>query len=98
MKALLRRAYDSYFEIEGPDWLDNDIVQVDATMPPDTTKEQFQEMLRNLITERFQLKYHAQTKQVTGYALEVTKNGPKLKESTVTASPPGLQERMHCAA
>lgn len=88
LKALLQRAYASYFEIDGPDWLDSDIVQLDATMPPDTTKEQFQEMLRNLITERFQLKYHAQTKQVTGYALEVTKNGPKIKESVATAAPP----------
>jgi uncharacterized protein (TIGR03435 family) len=81
LKALLVRAWDSYFEIVGPGWLDSQIVQVDATMPPDTTKAQFQEMLRNLITDRFQLKHHTETKQITGYALVVTKNGPKMKES-----------------
>jgi uncharacterized protein (TIGR03435 family) len=81
LKALLVRAWDSYFEIVGPGWLDTQIVQVDATMPPDTTKAQFQEMLRNLITDRFQLKHHTETKQITGYALVVTKNGLKMKES-----------------
>jgi uncharacterized protein (TIGR03435 family) len=81
LKALLVRAWDSYFEIEGPGWLNTQIVQVDATMPPDTTKAQFQEMLRNLITDRFQLKHHTETKQITGYALMVTKNGLKMEES-----------------
>jgi uncharacterized protein (TIGR03435 family) len=81
VKALLARAWDSYFEIAGPGWLDSQIVQVDATMPPDTTKAQFQEMLRNLITDRFGLKHHTETKQITGYSLVATKNGSKLKES-----------------
>jgi uncharacterized protein (TIGR03435 family) len=81
LKALLIRAWDSYFEIVGPGWLDTQIVQVDAAMPPDTTKQQFQEMLRNLITDRFQLKHHTETKQITGYSLVVTRNGSKMKES-----------------
>jgi uncharacterized protein (TIGR03435 family) len=81
LKALLTRAWGSYFEIVGPAWLDTTIVQVDATMPPDTTKAQFQEMLRNLITDRFQLKYHTETKQIAGYTLAVAKNGLKIKES-----------------
>ncbi|SPE38197.1 hypothetical protein SBA3_280019 [Candidatus Sulfopaludibacter sp. SbA3] len=59
LKQLLRRAWDSYYEIEGPGWLDSQAVTVDATMPPNTTKAQFQEMLRNLITERFGFQYHA---------------------------------------
>jgi len=91
LKALLVRAWDSYFEIAGPGWLDTQIVQVDATMPPDTTKAQFQEMLRNLITDRFQLKHHTETKQITGYSLVVAKNGSKLKESADQNG--GAQER-----
>jgi len=58
VKGLLTRAFVSYFEIKGPGFPDNEFVQLDATMPPDTTKEQFQEMLGNLIVERFKLKYH----------------------------------------
>jgi uncharacterized protein (TIGR03435 family) len=81
LKELLKQGWTSYYEIEGPGWLGSQVVTVDATMPPATTKEQFQEMLRNLITERFGLKYHAETKDVGGYALIVAKNGPKMKES-----------------
>ncbi len=81
LKELLRRAWSSYFEIDSPGWLDTRPVAVDATMPPGTTQEQFQEMLRNLIVSRFDLKYHTGTKKVTGYALVVAKNGPKMKQS-----------------
>jgi bla regulator protein blaR1 len=81
LKQLLRRAWDSYYEIDGPSWLDSQAVAVDATMPKDTTKAQFQEMLRNLITERFGLRYHAGKKEITGYALVIAIAGPKLKAS-----------------
>jgi uncharacterized protein (TIGR03435 family) len=83
LKQLLRRAWDSYYEIDGPVWLDSQAVAVDATMPPDTTKVQFQEMLRNLIAERFALQYHAGKKEIKGYALAIARNGPKLKVSAV---------------
>jgi len=81
LKQLLRRAWDSYYSIEGPGWLDSQAAAVDATMPPDTTKAQFQEMLRNLITERFGLQYHVGKKEIAGYVLTVAKNGPKLQVS-----------------
>lgn len=81
LKQLLRRAWDSYYEIDGPGWLDSQAVAVDATMPQETTKAQFQEMLRNLIIERFGLQYHTGKKEITGYVLTVASNGPKLKAS-----------------
>jgi uncharacterized protein (TIGR03435 family) len=91
LKGLLTRAYDSYFEIKGPGFLDTEVVQVDATMPPDTTKEQFKQMLGNLIVDRFKLKYHVETKEVAGYALVVAKGGVKIKESVEAAAPPEPQ-------
>jgi uncharacterized protein (TIGR03435 family) len=81
LKQLLRRAWDSYYEIDGPGWLDSQAVAVEATMPPETTKAQFQEMLRNLILERFGLQYHVAKKEITGYTLVIARNGPKLKAS-----------------
>src|SRR5580658_5124242 len=87
LRSLLGRAYDSYFDIVGPGWLGTQFVQVDATMPADTTKEQFGEMLRNLIADRFKRKYHTDTKEVTGYALTVAKSGSKMKESAAIQSP-----------
>jgi uncharacterized protein (TIGR03435 family) len=81
LKELLRRAWDSYYEIDGPGWLSSQAVTVDATMPPNTTKAQFQEMLRNLIAESYGLQYHAGKKEIAGYALVIARNGPKLKAS-----------------
>ena len=81
LKQLLRRAWDSYYEIDGPGWLDSQAVTVDATMPPETTKAQFQEMLRKLLSDRFGLQYHVGKKEITGYTLVIAGNGPKLKES-----------------
>lgn len=81
LRELLKKAWDSYYKIDGPAWLDTQVAAVDATMPTDTTKAESQEMLRNLITDRFGLKFHAGMKDVTGYALVVAKGGPKMKES-----------------
>ena len=88
LKQLLRRAWSSYFEIESPGWLDTRAVAIDATMPPGTTPEQFQEMLRNLMISRFELKYHTGTKKVPGYALVVNKSGSKMKESLDQSNSP----------
>jgi uncharacterized protein (TIGR03435 family) len=98
LKALLGRAFDSYHDIQGPSWLDTDIVAVDATMPPDTTKEQFREMLANLIKDRFGLEYHVETREVAAYSLVVAKSGPKIKESAEPpAEPPAEQARNEAA-
>ena len=87
LRSLLDRAYDSYFDIVGANWLSTQFVQVDATMPVDTTKEQFREMLRNLIVDRFKLRYHTEVKEVPGYLLTVAKGGSKIKASSSVADP-----------
>lgn len=85
MVELLARAFDvNTDQIAGPSWL-RDASQnnytIIATMPPDTTKEQFQKMLQNLLVERFHLVFHRET---PGYQLVVDKGGPKLKAVTPT--------------
>lgn len=80
LKELLVRAYGSSTQIAGPAWLDSQFVAVDATMPPGTTQAQFQEMLRNLIVDRFQLKFHVDRKEAAGYILGLAKGGLKIKE------------------
>jgi uncharacterized protein (TIGR03435 family) len=55
------------------------VVDVDARMPVDTTREQFNVMLQNLLADRLGLKVHWATQQIDLYALVVTKGGPKLK-------------------
>ena len=60
---------------------------IDATMPPDTTKEQFQKMFQNLLIERFHLVFHRETRNFPGYALVVDTGGPKFKEVTPDPNP-----------
>jgi uncharacterized protein (TIGR03435 family) len=81
LKMLLINAYGvEPSQIVGPDWLDTEYFRVEATMPPDTTKEQFRAMLQDLLLDRFKLKIHRETKEVRGYALVVGKTGPKMKK------------------
>jgi uncharacterized protein (TIGR03435 family) len=53
-----------------------------ATVPKGATKEQYRLMLRNLLTERFQMKTHMEKQESDVYVLVIGKNGPKLTEST----------------
>jgi uncharacterized protein (TIGR03435 family) len=70
----------------GPEWIQRgDLrfdVQAKAENPATATREQLLAMLRNLLVERFQLKFHNVTKEEPGFALIVAKNGPKLQAST----------------
>ena len=81
---LLARAYDVWpDQISGPAWLDDRsayVYRIDATLPPDTTAEQFRLMLQNLLAERFHLRLHHETKTRPGYELVVASGGPKLKK------------------
>jgi uncharacterized protein (TIGR03435 family) len=86
LKDLILRAYDlKDYQIVGPDWLnatdESTRFAVDATMPPDTSLDQFRAMLRNLLAERFKLTAHHETREMPVYALVVAKGGLKIKES-----------------
>jgi uncharacterized protein (TIGR03435 family) len=87
MYSLLMRAYEVEVDrIAGPSWiLDNmgpNLYEVDATMPPDTTKAQFQLMMQSLLAERFHLVMHRESRNFPGYDLVIARGGAKLKEST----------------
>lgn len=96
MVGLLRRAFGvEQDQISGPAWF-QDVARsrpsysILATMPPDTTKEQFQRMLQNLLVERFHLVFHREARNFPGYELVVDKGGPKFKEVAPTpAAKPG---------
>jgi len=62
LSDLLARAYDVWLDqISGPAWLNDRSAyayRIDATLPPNTTREQFRLMLQNLLAERFHLRLH----------------------------------------
>jgi uncharacterized protein (TIGR03435 family) len=63
-----------------PDWDGPSRFDVEAKAEnPSATQEELLQMLRTLLADRFKLKIARETKQESGYALVVAKNGPKLK-------------------
>lgn len=78
---LVVRAYDIplYRLVDPDDRLATPLMEIEAKMPVDTTGEQFNVMLQNLLADRFGLKVHWATQQIDMYALVVAKGGPKLK-------------------
>lgn len=68
-------------EIRGPNWLNTTRFTVIAKVPTAATRDDFRLMMQNLLAERFRLSLHRETKEVSGYALRVVKNGIKMKPS-----------------
>src|ERR1700722_16041740 len=92
LKDLVFNAYNvKEFQVGGPKGLDSPDETTrftfDATMPPDTTKEQLRVMLQNLLAERFKLVVHREARDLPQYSLTVAKNGPKMKESAEYHAP-----------
>jgi uncharacterized protein (TIGR03435 family) len=70
------------YQVSGPDWLKgSQRFDILAKLPEGSNKDQVPEMLQSLLAERFQLKYHRETRELPIYALVVSKGGHKLKES-----------------
>jgi uncharacterized protein (TIGR03435 family) len=57
-----------------------DLFTITATMPLDTTREQLQFMLQDLLAERFHLRLHHETRDRPGFDLVVAAGGSKLKK------------------
>jgi uncharacterized protein (TIGR03435 family) len=93
MRALITTAYGvREYQVEGPDWLDNERFDVNAKfseeLPKDPEKYSalLQGMMQKLLAERFKLAVHRGKKTTEVYALVVGKSGIKFKESEETDS------------
>jgi uncharacterized protein (TIGR03435 family) len=93
--VLVRRLLMTAFalpldQISGSDWVMGQDARFDisANVPAGATKEQANEMLLNLLTERFHLAYHREKKNFDVYTLVVAKGGPKLKDAAPADGPP----------
>jgi uncharacterized protein (TIGR03435 family) len=93
--GLLVNAYGiSQTQVTGaPDWSDNARFNISAKvdgetaealqkLPPDQLKLVRDRMLQKLLADRFQLKFHRDTKEMEAYFLTIAKGGPKLQEHT----------------
>jgi uncharacterized protein (TIGR03435 family) len=69
--------------IGAPDWIEKDRYDINAT--PDVegtpTADQVRIMIRKLLADRFQLKFHHDKREMSAFVLTVGKDGAKLKPS-----------------
>jgi uncharacterized protein (TIGR03435 family) len=72
----------------GPAWTDSDHFDILASTPGEIqpNPDEQMAMLRKLLTDRFQLAFHREPKELPIFALTVAKGGPKLKPSTAPPS------------
>jgi uncharacterized protein (TIGR03435 family) len=68
----------------GPPWMDSDRFDITAKIETETapSTDQLWLMLERLLTDRFAVKFHRETKMLPGYALVPGKTGSKLADST----------------
>jgi len=80
---LISNAYNlsRYQMPDQPGIFDADRYEITAKLPESTTREQFREMQRSLLKERFKLTVHFEKKEMPGFELVLAKGGPKLKEA-----------------
>jgi uncharacterized protein (TIGR03435 family) len=83
VKLLIRQAFQVQdARIAGtPAWVDTDRYDIEAKTgsPEKISREQMGPLMQNLLAERFHLKFHRETRELTVGALVVAKGGPKLK-------------------
>lgn len=60
---------------------------ISATMPPNTTKEQFGLMLQDLLASRFHMQFHHEQRPFPGYELGVSAKGARLKAVSPESCP-----------
>jgi uncharacterized protein (TIGR03435 family) len=90
LKSLITTAYDvKAYQVVGPGWLEMERFDIVAKIPAGATKEQVNQMLQNLVVDRFRLTLHHMTKEFRLYELVVGKNGPKMKASMEDPSAAG---------
>ena len=80
LKRLVAEAWHCQInQVAGPQWIDHNEYDVEAHAPAGSDHQQVSLMLRSLLSERFHLKEHSETREMRVYELTVGKNGPKIQ-------------------
>ncbi len=86
VQYLIRSAFRVQSDqiVGGPAWLDSDRYDIDAKTggTEKISPELFRTMLQNLLADRFGLKTHRETRQMTVFVLVADKGGTRLREDT----------------
>jgi uncharacterized protein (TIGR03435 family) len=87
LTMLVTTAYAmSYAQVVAPDWMAQQKFNIQARVPPGTSKEQLPALWQRLLADRFGLAVHREPRVIPKYELLVAKGGNKLKPAG--AEPP----------
>ena len=94
VKTLIEQAYDVRdFQISGgPGWIDSDKYDIAAKAESSAgvvTLDNLRPMLQDMLADRFNLRLHHDTKELSNYRLIQSKGGSKLKLNTTAGGPQG---------
>jgi uncharacterized protein (TIGR03435 family) len=78
-------------QISGPAWLDSERYDIIAKADTPATEAQMKLMLQALLTDRFQLTFHHQDKELKAFALTIAKGGAKLSPAAAPDAKPYRQ-------
>ena len=83
LKRCIRGAYDVQESqiVGGPKWAGEDRYDIDAKAAGPAGDRELMAMLQSLLSERFKLAFHRETRELPGYALVVGKSGLEAKRS-----------------
>jgi uncharacterized protein (TIGR03435 family) len=84
-------------QITGPEWLSNEVYDMEGKSDRTCTADELHLMLQHLLEEQFHIKMHRESKQVAGYKLVVEPGGHKLADhdpaDAVMLRTPGQERR-----
>jgi uncharacterized protein (TIGR03435 family) len=90
VRSLVSNAYGIRLDLisGGPGWIDSECYDVSAKIAGEDvaayralSKDQRNQMLQRVLAERFHLVAHTVVKELPGYTLTISRNGPKLVEA-----------------
>jgi uncharacterized protein (TIGR03435 family) len=88
LESLITRAYHiKSFQISGPPDLRARYYDSAAKLPEGSTVDQVPEMLKTMLSERFKMAAHFDTKEFAVYAMVVGKDGPKFNPKPADYDP-----------
>jgi|SRR5665213_191232 len=82
LRNMVMTAYDvQTYQVTGPDWMNTERYDIVAKVPVGATKAQVNVMWQNLLTERFGMVVHHESKDFQVDEMTIAKGGSKLKET-----------------
>ncbi len=82
------------YQLFGPEWLKTGHYDIAAKIPPGATRDEYRQMLQNLLVERFHMIARHETRVLPAYSLVTLKGGPRMAISAAAGNGPASSPQM----